>query len=40
MISKYDTFKEECKSSIALQGSDLDFKKITQQWFKESIKHR
>ncbi len=40
MSIEYESFKDECKKGILLQAESPEFKKITQDWFEQSIKYR
>ena len=40
MIDKYQIFKNECKKYIGEQSKDIEFQKISQEWFKRSEDHK
>jgi len=40
MSIEYDSFKNERKKEIYKQGASLEFEKITQEWFEQSVKYK
>lgn len=39
-MNRHDQFKQEVNQNISQQGQDVQFKKMTQEWFERSVENR